>query len=548
MGSSKRNYIRPQGRTYLHAKKVAEMKRVALGQIEADLRDGARERTYITVRNRRVSILPFFANAVSFIDRDGSLELFSMLYAEDERELLEVAKKEEKWYVNNIGVDEYNILEGLCGHPSRCISRHLIVGAMKDFDRFYKVMVIALLQEAASASRDGDLTNEYSQGVQNTMALSYYICIKWIRDGNFLLPGKFNLDFVDNTIDKILSVPGPLQDYFEGRISESEFKMRQLGLESRPDRTRGLSPLFKEVLESYGINTSLQEVKDNEERYIVIANDLAIFRASETLTVFNNGISGIILESNMLTKVIKERDYLKNELESLTEIKNTSQRELRHSKKELKKIKQERDRLIKEVCSLKEKSSQLPEETRKCIDDLNNKLFIKEDRIKELADKLEELKKELAGTKKENSDLKKQVKKLTAKLDITLEENQLMQDELDSIRESDIDESIPLCDILSEIKNKRIVVVGGAECIGQGLADLGLDVKQYDVNTNIGTKDLGNYDCLVFMLKYVPHTSVWAAKNEAKKLGKPIVYFYGTNIETICRNVYEKLKELYSIA
>ena len=45
MGSRKRNCIRPQGRTYLHDKKVAEMKRVALGQIEADLRDGARERT-----------------------------------------------------------------------------------------------------------------------------------------------------------------------------------------------------------------------------------------------------------------------------------------------------------------------------------------------------------------------------------------------------------------------------------------------------------------------------------------------------------------------
>ena len=536
-------YSMQRKRGYILDKKLADIKRQITTKLEEDIKSGAREKCYIELRKRKVSILPFFANAASVMENDARLEMFLSLLAEDDMDLANVARRDKRWYANTLGTKEFDLLEGLCGHPTYNISRYLIVSGMKDFDKFYRAMVVTLVSEAIEASKVGDLTNKYSEGVQNTMGFSYYICIKWIRDNGYVEDMKSKLTFVDEILERLLNIPGPLQDYFEGKISESEFKLKQIEITELQNKKLKLSNLFKEILEAYGIRTDTEEVINNENNYIRVAYDLAYYKSAECLEVFNSDVARSLVQSHAIEKILRDKEYLEKEINQAREDREKGRKELKYTKKELRRINNEREKLLKEVEALRKKCEEIPEETKNTIDNLNNSLTNREDEIKKLNNIIADLGNQLSNIKRENANLKKQVKKLTNKLEIALDENQMMQEELESIREIDGEDNTPFEEVLSDLLGKRIVIIGGTESIGQELLELGLNIRQYHANINLATKDLGNYDCLVFMIKYVPHTSIYAAKNEAKRLGKPIVYFFGTNIESLCRKIREKLCE-----
>lgn len=524
-----------------NAHKFMELERSTISRTASDIKEGALEKCYITIGKRRVSILPFFVNAVSFIENEALFAHLSEAYAINEKELLDLVKKNECWYINNIGKENYNILKGLCGHPTRAISRYLVIGALKNFDKLYSIMTLALLSEAINSDSNGKSINEYSEGIQNTMALSYYICIKWFKDGGFIEDNKLKIDFVEEIISNLLSVPGPLQDLFNCDIDEEEFMNRQAENIDKGTGNYQLSPLYKETLEAYGINLSSKDTIRDLDSVVSLANDLCKFRTSETLQLFQFGISGLIMESNEVHNTIKERDYLKKEIETNNTTKEKQKRECKQAKRELTKANSEINRLKREVEKFKDICNKIPEETKKTLDSLYKEVFSKNNEIKELSNLRDDLRCKLSSSKKEKSSLKKQVKKLEAKLKITLDENQLYKDELDSVMGVDIDDNVPFEDVVAELEGKRIVVIGGAECIGQGLSDLDLEVKQYTVDANIGAKDIGKHDCIVFMIKYMSHTALWAAKSNVKGTDKPMIYYYGTNIEKLCRNIHREI-------
>jgi len=104
-----------------------------------------------------------------------------------------------------------------------------------------------------------------------------------------------------------------------------------------------------------------------------------------------------------------------------------------------------------------------------------------------------------------------------------------------------IDNEVSIEKIVEDLKGKRIILIGGMDYIGNSLQELGLNVKQYEADVNPGLIDFKNFDCLLFMISYVPHKSVYATKSEAKKYDKPIAYYRGTNIEGMCRLVWRTL-------
>ena len=523
------------------ATRYIELEKTALKKAESDIQEGAIEKCYITLGKRRVSILPFFANAVSFIESESLLKDLSKLFAKDEEELIEMIKKNERWYCNNIGKENFNILMSLCGHPTRAISRYIVMGALKSFNEFYKIMVLALVIEAMNAEVNGKSVNEYSEGVQNTMALSYYICLKWFRDNGFLAHNRVKIDFIDGVIEDILKVPGPIQDYFNCEIDEAELRFRQTDYIDKDIGKYKMSPLFIETLEAYGINTASKDTISNLEFAVTLANDISNLRTSESLDIFKMGLSGFIMESDNIHKIIKERKYLKKEIANNIETKDKLKKEARQAKRELTKEKNETSRLSRELVKLKEKCNKIPEDTKKLTDNLYKEIFSKKNEIRELSNVRDDLKSKLNSSKKENARLKKQVKKLEAKLRITLEENQLYQEELKGVVGIDTDDTIPFEDILSRLMGKRIIIIGGAECIGQGLSELGLDVKQHSVDANVGAKEIGRHDCIVFMIKYMSHTALWATKSNVRGTDKPMVYYYGTNIEKLCRTIHSEI-------
>lgn len=537
------NYGYAVRRSYEHtATRYMELEKTALKKAESDIKEGAIEKCYITIGKRRVSILPFFANAVSFIESESLLTDLSGLFAKNEEELIEMIKKNERWYCNNIGKENFDILMSLCGHPKREISRYIVMGALKSFNEFYKIMVLALVLEAMNSELNGESVNEYSEGVQNTMALSYYICLKWFRDNDFLAHNRVKIDFIDEIIEDILKIPGPIQDYFNCEIDEAELRLRQTDYMDKDVGKYKMSPLFIETLEAYGINTASKDTIGNLEFAVTLANDISNLRTSESLDIFKMGLSGFIMvESDNIHKIIKERKYLKKEVANNIEIEYKLKKEARQAKRELNKEKNETSRLSSELVKIKEKCNKIPEDTKKLMDNLYKEIFSKKNEIRELSNVRDDLKSKLKSSKKENARLKKQVKKLEAKLKITLEENQLYQQELKGVVGIDTDDNVPFEDILSRLMGKRIVIIGGAECIGQGLSKLGLDVKQHNVDANVGAKEIGRHDCIVFMIKYMSHTALWAAKSNVRGTDKPMVYYYGTNIEKLCRTIHSEI-------
>ena len=508
--------------------------------------DNIRKSCFIKIKEREIDILPFLINMLSFIDDDDARSMMSLLYAENKEKLLGMALRDEDWYIGMIGENNYNILMSLCGHFGLYISRYIAIGAMQLPGRFFLGCVAILAREAEAVSKGDRCILEYSDGVQNTMGLSYYLVMKWFKDMKFISEKALNLGSIEETVNRLLDIPGPIKDYFDGLIDEKELLEEQQKAETdNEDHVTGLSPVSKETLESYGIPINIVN-KDNISNLVFVSDVLYSQCSGQCFDVFRGNIAGTAIRSDIIPKMKEDRDFFRAEYYKALDASKESKRESRQTAKKVNKLASENARLHKEVERLKELNSRLPYDTKKNIDDLNSNIASKNEEIVALQKQVMDLKNGLSNKGKEISHLRTDNKKLKNEIARAMEDIDGLQEELSCDLEYDepeIDCSIPFDAVLNVIKNKKLLIIGGATGLEQSLDDLGLDAKQYDGKMNVSLRNFGNYDCMVFMTKMLGHSMMYKAKREAKSLGKPIVNFNGSNVEMLCRQIYEVFKE-----
>lgn len=95
-------------------------------------------------------------------------------------------------------------------------------------------------------------------------------------------------------------------------------------------------------------------------------------------------------------------------------------------------------------------------------------------------------------------------------------------------------------EIIESIRDKRIAIVGGLHINGldDRLKQYGVvHVKHYEENVSkIGVFDIG-----IIMSSTVKHTDVYKFEKECKKHNTQIIYFSGTNIERMIREIYNAI-------
>lgn len=156
------------------------------------------------------------------------------------------------------------------------------------------------------------------------------------------------------------------------------------------------------------------------------------------------------------------------------------------------------------------------------ISSLKNDIVHNENEINRLFKERLELKREL-------SQYKKQLRNKSVSTDNIITE---------VVNEKDTD--ISFDEIIDYIKDKRIAIVGGIHINGldERLKAYGVvHVKHYEENVSkIGVFDIG-----IIISNAVKHADVYKFEKECKKHNTQIIYFSGTNIERMIREIYNAI-------
>lgn len=271
---------------------------------------------------------------------------------------------------------------------------------------------------------------------------------------------------------------------------------------------------------------------------------------------FEQAVVGNMLDINAFIKneyfnnkriTTKVRDYrnLKNKfqkLENENEKKTTRLKELEKENKALK----------TKLQHLENENQKLCKENEELTETLNNKLTpLKEKYNKEI----DVLKNKNIEIQKELEILKRKYKKSLNKKETLQKENEELKNEYEKLKElyqeleklklsssNIMDDNIPIDFIIKEIKNRNIVIIGGAPNLEKNLKLMGFEKIKFFTASNIPSVDkIENCECIVFITSYVPHSGTDLIRKSAKKLGIKIINFNERNIESMCRRIFEEI-------
>ena len=188
-------------------------------------------------------------------------------------------------------------------------------------------------------------------------------------------------------------------------------------------------------------------------------------------------------------------------------------------------------------------------------DEIDKKMRAAEEAIRRSENK----DKEIAKTKEENeslrwqlSDLKKQLEKKTRTIEhlnkdidnivSAADKEETDKESIEEIPETEeeIEEEIKKTEEMARsLKKMKIAVVGGADSLTGKLRSYFPDWLYIDAHGSAAKEQIAGKDCVVVMIGYLCHGTMWGIKKHAEECGVPMCYVMGTNIDRVIRNIYE---------
>lgn len=506
-----------------------------------------------------VSILPYMVNAMLYSKNVGiSADAYRVTRARI-KDMTNMDEYGEDFMEGLIGKEDYAILKTLLIRHDNYSNTYSYLRAMASRDEFTWMMLKTSLCEALQFDENLRLLASFSEGTDNTLALSYYLSLKWFRDCSIIPESVIFMDGLDEIIDKLLKNGDGYRKVAEGELKYSE--LAEYRTTPRKDILY-LTPLEREALEDLGVDTDwiikdaeqqgLLDIKTRDDEVKLREYAAGYKTIAHVMLQCYNGVSfefyKCILGANMINDRLyagriaegeKAEKKCADALKKLADIQNRS--------KSLQKKTTEMKRRLDEQ---RKKNRQLDEKYRKLESGLNGGMEKEIERLKaELASEKEKHIKEIQSTKKELEMLKKKKSEAESLVDSVTKENSELKeinaglsDAVDGLMNvSEHDKELPFEVVLDEVVKYKHIAVGGHDSTIKNLRNIGVDIRTSSVTQ--GKKYAGQeFDVLVVMADCVKHKAVYSMRNEAVRRKKMVVYVSSSNVEIICREIYKALK------
>ena len=399
---------------------------------------------------------------------------------------------------------------------------------------------------------NNDVSNEIIQfkgDVANTQAFSFLITLYWliqkIDHCEFLLMKYLKKKKFFDSLENACPEDSILYKFLSGEITKKEYIDLYITPEDNifvnilDEKKEHNSIVFKEMIQlaTNGLYTDL----DHRSLMLVskLCQNITItpYESINTYIARMNNYNDVL--GSMSLKLTNKDMEINNLSVDLDNVRNI----LKDKECKLNELQCNYDDVIKELNnkndSIKEKaySNEINIKLSSEIDELTNdnkelseKLIISETEVEMITKDNFEMRQELSNLKKELKRLNSIIKDA----DIEVENN---ENEINLVE----DVEIPLEDIISNIKDKKIVVMGSflSGDFENRFKDLGLDnVKFYDEKIR---QVKGNYDVGVILTSTIKHSSLRRFLKNNKDL--KLVYSRNVDVISIIRSVYEQLEE-----
>ena len=535
----------------MHKVIAEDIKKIKKGEIDNLLK--------IKVSNREVSVLPYFINYCIFRQDSLSMKAFVSKYlCENLEDYISLGREGVE---NILDKKDINILKCLIGSDCEFINKYACLFSYRDKETFYSNMINILKIDAVGFYKNGASLISLSNEVENSMAISFMICLKWFNEKRVIPSSVFSIDnSVTELLNKLLSNKLSWYEYFNKSIDEEELCSKLF------DVPRNLpSPISKfdfdkhselikvgqgvrEVLELRGVKPLKFVYKDRD----VLNKLLSQVNLSKDLYSEQVGMSDIMYKKALISDIDiikyinnKESTYKKTEdkLKETSEELKESLVEREELHREVKKLTKEIDKQNKEIDSLSDRLSkyeckEIPEldEAREKMERLSKEIDKLRDSLKNQQEENKSLSRDIESLSIKNRELKDTNKELQRNI------NELQKTDEEIVEEVAEEVAVSLEEMVDKLKDKRLVVVGGRTCIEDNLKEIGFNsIKHLDIqnhmyiNSNI---DLGDYDCMVIITTCVKHAATSKAIKHAKNIGAKIVRVSSSNVDRICEDIY----------
>lgn len=487
----------------------------------------------IKMLNREISIVPFILNATGIYR--WAIEIG--LYNQNTNKQIEA--------LANMNVDEVN---RYLSETEKILS-NCLVGSCHGYGPKYYLQSklgnkIAFLKEAAKVIlniyhqllTEADPRLIYTDNIENSSVLSYYITIKWIIDKGLLTDNTLYKK-VDLILNDCIIPEMPWFKYFNGEITEIELERL---LYDCGKNNKKLSKINHELLQFNYLKPS-ETVLSDAVYANAIYKDLLQRQVFMTVEETQLKYMSYIIKRDGVDKLKNCLKEQSNELESINTEKLRIGNELTNTKKENKSLKKEieklKEELLKKDTQLKQlRSGDILKKTsdkNKLLEKQNKEL---EGRINKQKLKLEYKDNEVDKYKTKIYEFEKEVKEDRKKIEELLECVQYQEELLSTIENTEIDNTIPLEYIISEIKNDKYIIVGGMGGVEERLKDIGLEKVTQVGSYFTSGMSIVQADYIVVLANRVAHSTIKLVSKQLKNVPKIIVA--GSNTELICRTIY----------
>lgn len=521
-----------------------------------------REVFKMKIHNREVSILPYYVNMLTLSIENNIKNQINSYARKNMVELSDFDVEEAK---KIIGKEEYTVLTCLVGTTDAHINKVRTMFYMKDAENFIKSAIDTIKTELVCYSFGNRNILDLSDKCENTMGMSYIICLKWLTE-NIELPSMLinSKKRIDDKLEEILN-GNSFTKYFDGELGTTELDRERfimtgyrnydayVKLEGNTEKL-----LCEVVIEIAGImGLGDMSVTDSETYYqmlnkidlakSVYAKDLGI-----SVHTYNSAILGDTKLSSLMADSKREIDKLKEKNERIDKDMSELTKENKDMKKELKAYNKENNELQAENTKLKEELDKLynqenpklaecekeKQRLTESMEKLNNEISTYKDSDVSLKSEIESLHEKIRGMKEDSKSKKSQI----AELESTVNELLDIIDKYEDSNNENIAQDELTDEMLESIINQKILVVGGrGNTIESSISDKGFNVKQLNIfeHTVFSTAmDFGDFDTLVVITSHVKHNLANTAIDYAKSSGRNVVRVPFTNVDRILMEIY----------
>lgn len=521
----------------------------------------------IKIMSREVSVLPYFINYCTYSQNTYKFKQFVTKYFSDNIE--QYIKLGKDGIEKILEKNDLEILKCLIGSDCEYINKYVSIFSYQSQVDYYSNMLNVLKIDTVNFFRNGANLIEFSDNVENSMGICLAICLKWFNEKKIIAKRVLNVSKnIDKLLNKLLKKDMGWYRYFNNEINENElydilFKspvnvpMIDKFEFEKHSSLMVVGQSVREIVESQGV--TIDKLEDNENLGSNLMSMLSKIALSKLLYNQVYGLSDMIYKKALITDmdIVKyTKDKYKTEDSMRLDIENKKSElirqkdEITNKSKENKRLLKEVNRLEEEVKESKTKIDIYEKDSNPKLEDAYYKLDIANKEINKLKDEYNELQNYI-------TELNESIDKLYDKNRSLKDKNKQLQKEINELNgvnlDSDEQESseeeykLSIEELVDEIKDKRIMVIGGRQYIEENLRKLGFNsIKQMDIeshnyiNSNI---DLGDYDCMVIIASCVKHAATFKAVKHAKSIGARIIRVSSNNVDKICEEMYNEIRK-----